>query len=423
MPVYTLTAVADTMVDSVDTTTNFGGSVSFSVGLTRYEGLVRFDIASTGINPANESVVSAVMGLNFAGGSGGTITFNAHAILAAWAEMTVTWNTRPSYRATPECSVGLLGAAGYKDYTPLVEVTEEWLFGTLANNGIWVRTTSGGYHNYNSREAASDRPRLVITTVPRPTITLTSPNGTQVNPTVIADSVTPNLVGNYTSPSALNMAHRQHIMYDELGNVVWDSGKVAAVAASGDTITVTVPAGYLRYGRKYRWKWRAWSSDEGRSLYTAEGWFTCLLTQAINPIDLAASDHLLSIHPTTGQVVVEDEGATDFGNPVAFEWISAPIPVRELLKALRKKTLNYLLLGVDLPAGSGINAYHSLKARDTGVDDWIGPKAVTVKRRPDVIRLDFGKPKGEFIRLKFSGDGPFEIWIMDPNFQVHEEDH
>ncbi|MBC7105764.1 MAG: DNRLRE domain-containing protein, partial [Firmicutes bacterium] len=247
-----------------------------------FRSLLQFDLSSV---PVGVGITAADLRLYFCAAAAATAYYvRAHEVLADWTESGVTWTNQPSHNATYESQVSLGNVYGWYTW-PLLTLVRAWCAGTKAKRGFKLlhsneTVTNGGKEFYSSDYTTDPtlRPKLEITYTARPTVSITSPNGTQASPTVVSNDVTPDLVGVYNSSDSVNMAYRQHQVLDELGNVVWDSGKVAQSAAAGSTITVTVPAGELVYGEKYRWRWMAWDANGGYSEWSSEGWFICSLT-------------------------------------------------------------------------------------------------------------------------------------------------
>lgn len=270
---------------------------------------------------------------------------------------------------------------------------------------------------FRSYDYGSNRPQLVVVYSYPINLTVVSPAGTQSSPATVADDTTPDLSGVYTSSGSYSMTHRQHQVLDELGNVVWDSGKVADSKASGSTVTATVPAGNLRYGCKYRWRWKAWDTEGLESGWSGEGWFFCSLT-AVSPTDLAASDHLYAITPT-GQVVALEESDDDLGSDVAWRAvypITMPGPGTDLV-------LDRVWVVAEVPTGSTFDVQYSLLP--TGDSDWSDAYSVTPGDGVQVIEVVFpivagAEYRSPFARLRLSGTGPFRLFAIRPEWREVE---
>jgi large repetitive protein len=81
---------------------------------------------------------------------------------ASWAETTVTWTTQP---ATTGAAATVASATGWVEWTVTTQVTAIYVG---ANNGFLVRDAADGNapqrtSTFASREAAANRPELVVT--------------------------------------------------------------------------------------------------------------------------------------------------------------------------------------------------------------------------------------------------------------------
>lgn len=252
------------------------------------------DIARTLIEPdlstipAGAGIQSATLELTHVSPTANVSTFRFHRVLESWLE-TVTWNTAPDFVTTgvDEYTGHASPALNSIDVTQTLRAVHAG-----ANYGVLLKATMADVNNYEQfysshYSTASSRPKLTVVWTAAPEVTVTSPNGTQVAPTIINDDMTPDLVGDYTSTTDnVAMTERQHQVLDEDGNVIWDSGVVAEAADPGDAVTVTVPAGYLKYGELYQWRWMSWDANGGYSTWSSAGWFQCDLTA---PAGLAAT--------------------------------------------------------------------------------------------------------------------------------------
>ena len=146
---------ADTYVDANSATTNFGARTTVFVdGSPQRQGLYRVRVS--GVAPG--SLTKAILRLNVAsveraGTSGGRI----HLASCAWAERTVTWNTRPAFNALALDSKAAVNQGQTVDFdvTPVV-----------TGDGLYCFTIDSANANgvqYQSRESATGRPQLLIT--------------------------------------------------------------------------------------------------------------------------------------------------------------------------------------------------------------------------------------------------------------------
>lgn len=242
--------------------------------------------------PVNAAIVSAQLELyNEGGGDANALTASAYRVTAAWDEMTIVASSQPTFDATAQSTASnIANVAGWVAWTGLTALVQNWLTGAWPNYGLVIKKAVDGVSSSDRKwfwssdyaTTPSLRPKWTITYT-YPTVTVTSPNGIQAAPTTVTDDVTPNLSGVYNSADAVNMAYRQHQIHDDTGNLIWDSGKTAAAAMPASTVAVAVPAGYLKYGAKYRWRWMAWDANGGYSAWTANGttdgcWFQSVMS-------------------------------------------------------------------------------------------------------------------------------------------------
>jgi hypothetical protein len=177
--VVTLSPVADTDIDKDVPAFNFGAEpdLYLSKGVEARP-LLQFD--TTGI-AAGKTVTQATLRLYFqrlfTGSQTSTsLALNVHATTKVWKELEATWRRRVSginwtttggdFRATATTTKTLPantlpGVWLEFDVTPLVQ---EWVDGVTVNNGLILvlPTTSSEELIFNSREAAANRPELVV---------------------------------------------------------------------------------------------------------------------------------------------------------------------------------------------------------------------------------------------------------------------
>lgn len=183
----TLSPQADVDINKDVPNTNFGAEpdLYLSKGYEAHP-LLRFD--TTGIAPG-KTVKSATLRLYFskltinsfsATKTSKILTLNVHAITRSWKEMEANWfkwqlgsgNTNwttpgGDYRSTATTSMSLAKSSTpgvWLEFT-VTPLVQEWVDGVTANNGLILvlPTTSTEEVIFNSREAASNRPELVIT--------------------------------------------------------------------------------------------------------------------------------------------------------------------------------------------------------------------------------------------------------------------
>jgi hypothetical protein len=171
---YTLNPVADAYVAGDVTTTNYGRSATLKAdGSPDYHSYLRFNV-----NDIVGNVTNATLRL-YTTSSSATGYQVKRVLDQSWEEGTVTYANAPSLGA----SIGSTGNFASGTWTS-VNVTS-----LITGNGIFdvsVSTTSGTSMNFNSRDAASNQPQLVIQT----STTATAPTPTQTPTSAITPTVT-----------------------------------------------------------------------------------------------------------------------------------------------------------------------------------------------------------------------------------------
>jgi hypothetical protein len=131
----------------------------------------------------------------------------------------------------------------------------------------------------------------------------------------------------------------------------------------------------------------------------------------------------MAITPT-GRPIVLEEGADNLGT--AYSW-EAIYPITKQVKILStEQVLAKIRLMLDLPTGSTLNVYYSNRAKDEGDGaDWSGAKAVSAGTTvQDNVTIDFPlttlPSNSRFHRVKFSGAGPCEIYVVELEFITQE---
>lgn len=169
----TLAASADTYADQslLNSGTNYGTATTLDVRSFQTMSLVwedrrafvRFDVASCGI-PAGARVKTASLDLYLGTAPSASRTYDVHRIQSTWTELGLTWSAQPTSVATATSSFDST-AAGARSASVTGDVSA-FVTGT-ANHG-WVikdrdEDSATSYQgSFNAREAASQRPALVI---------------------------------------------------------------------------------------------------------------------------------------------------------------------------------------------------------------------------------------------------------------------
>ena len=174
----TLTAsAADTYIRSDQTGNSFGTLTTLDVnaqGSATRRAFVRFDLTACSPEISSDAIVhSASVRLTTASlASTSTRTYNLHRATSSWTE-TTTWASQPSVAgtATSSVSVPALTLAGTTFQWPAGRDVQSFIAGDQTNLGWRLNDANEGglislTNSFSSREAASNRPQLVITYAP-----------------------------------------------------------------------------------------------------------------------------------------------------------------------------------------------------------------------------------------------------------------
>ena len=178
----------DTLVQSDQTTTNFGADNEIRIGYAGpvRRGLLRFDLSTI---PAGAYVQSAQLGLyanNSNGGPSEAVT--TFRVTRAWTEGTgasgsgATWNRADGstswtsaggdYDAASGITVALPGVSGWNNFDVTQHVAD-WVAGTHPNYGVLLAAATGGVNN--GKFASGDDSNAAVW--PRLTVTFYAPCG------------------------------------------------------------------------------------------------------------------------------------------------------------------------------------------------------------------------------------------------------
>jgi len=181
----TLNPSADTRIISDAADTNYATATTLDVGefisaTSTRRSLIKFDLTSY----LGNSVCDATLRLYDTGTdyTDNARTMNVYRSIRAWVEAQATWNvystgnswgTAGSGNSSTDYDNNLVGSVsmpnpaveGYVEITLDPKYINEWLDGTLTNNGflLIMTTESDDAHSFNSNDAASNKPELVLT--------------------------------------------------------------------------------------------------------------------------------------------------------------------------------------------------------------------------------------------------------------------
>ncbi len=183
--VTTISASADTYVDSAKPTGNFGGIATMWIrgGTPTRRGLLRFDLSAI---PANAQISSAILNLAVSS-DGSAVAGTVNAVSGTWAENTVTYSTAPQAGG----SVAALRNPASANSTVTANLTGA-VAGKAVVNFYIVSSNSDGVVYYTHEKSASLAPRLVVT--------WSTGSGPTSTPTVKVTS-TPSRTATPTTPS------------------------------------------------------------------------------------------------------------------------------------------------------------------------------------------------------------------------------
>ena len=181
----TFTSSADTMIRDAAADTNYGTEDHFQVGELKGgafvdRALVKFNLATI---PTDATINTATLRLYDVAldGSDNNRVMSVYRVLRAWVEGEATWNhyagtsdwgTVGCANTTSDREAGAIGTVNmpateveqYYEITLTASKVQEWIDGTLTNNGVLLQmaTETDDLHKFSSNAAASNKPQLVI---------------------------------------------------------------------------------------------------------------------------------------------------------------------------------------------------------------------------------------------------------------------
>jgi hypothetical protein len=171
----TLTSDADSYVNKSLATTNFGTALALQVDpdtLATQRAFVHFDLSSCSpAIPSTAIIQSASVRLTIAVLTTATRTVELRPASASWTETGVTWNNQPAVGSvTSSTSVPAASTVGTVITWTAPSDVQAFVSGASSNLGWRLGDSSEGVVagpllTFNSREAASGRPQLVVTYV------------------------------------------------------------------------------------------------------------------------------------------------------------------------------------------------------------------------------------------------------------------
>jgi hypothetical protein len=163
---YTIYPTADAGVYSGNPTSNWGTDAAFVTSITGATSLnywysyLKFDLSSI---PASEFITGGTLFANcMAVRAGVTLTVQLRPVEdTTWSETGITWNNKPAYGAPITNTAGILG---WDHWT----IPAANLPATGLVSWMLMPATVGGSSTFYSKESASNRPYLLVTTNTKP---------------------------------------------------------------------------------------------------------------------------------------------------------------------------------------------------------------------------------------------------------------
>jgi hypothetical protein len=191
-----------------------------------------------------------------------------------------------------------------------------------------------------------------------------------------------------------------------------EEGASAGMWRPGGHDYTEIPLGHLKYGKKYKWRFRGWHLGGVVSNWTDYCWFKPILTKKASACDIAGSDHLYSITPS-GNVVALEEGTSNLDKEIAWYWVGQPYAGGKYDK---KQMLERVWFTLYLPEGSTMDICYSMRLKDMGDgEDWLSAKSLTPADGIQVVEVTIPVASGEeylsyWQRIRLSGTGAFEVY-------------
>ncbi len=184
-PPTTLTAIKDAALWETNNNRNYGASTSVILTAQPDDSFIvtQFDLSGVAPGTPIQSAKLRFYTTSMSQRSGAAMLLSAYRITRTWVEGTKTgsgtadgatwnrydatnnWTTSGGDYSTPAAGSVTLPASfasGWFEIT-ITALAQAWIDGVTANNGIIVRTLVNDLFNINLREAASNKPELVIT--------------------------------------------------------------------------------------------------------------------------------------------------------------------------------------------------------------------------------------------------------------------
>ncbi|NVO20851.1 MAG: DNRLRE domain-containing protein [Bacteroidetes bacterium] len=152
---------ADSYIHDVNANVNYGTAnpllVKKGTASNFRKAYIKFDLTTSGITAASSAILRIYATTSLA------VDMNIHQVSDAWTELGITWNNAPA-EGTIVATTSLLAAAGYYEWD-ITSYVQSQLAGSdkIISVVVYSATVTSGTINFTSREAATNKPELVVT--------------------------------------------------------------------------------------------------------------------------------------------------------------------------------------------------------------------------------------------------------------------
>lgn len=244
MPTVTLTAAADTYVNSLNPNANYGDWANIYAGYengtsTKVRSLFQFDLSSI---PAGSIINSATFKFNVMSVTGaGNVSFGY--LTGSWSEYVVTWNNQPGLSFLNAYAFASAGSKSIGSDSYTKDIVQRWVNGTTTNNGIILYEAVSGQEIY-----VSTRNNGTSSNWPTLTIDYTLPNIAPNAPVLgwsdgqVLNTRTPTVTWTFSDPDGDPQgSYLVEVVNGDYTQYLWTSGWINDTNARA----YTIPAGVI----------------------------------------------------------------------------------------------------------------------------------------------------------------------------------